>query len=142
MDNETVEPKSLVGSHRLSGVDEINRVYERYGEFRDCQCINFVLDGVTYTAIENPDDGYRSSLDKIIISEDGVINTFEPIDVLVSYNESGRASYSSQSNIIEFRDIVNGKIVMSIGTDNTDDYYPVFIAEWMPENLSVNGDKQ
>lgn len=142
MDNlNLVELKSLVGKHVLSGVDEVNRKMEIYeGEFEDCQCINFVLDGITYTAIEDPSDGYRSALDSLIRSDDKVSNNFTPIEVTVSYVETSD-EHSGVCDILEFRDTKNGKLVLEIGTDNVDDYYPVFVGSFIPENLSINEGK-
>jgi len=134
---EFVKLESLVGKHLLSGVDEINRQFEHWGSMEDCQCINFVLDGITYTAIEDPDDGYRSTMEGIIKSDDVVSNTFKPIEVIVSYRI--KDSDNNECDILDFFDAKNGKQIMEIGTDNSDDYYPSFVANWTPENLSVNG---
>ena len=135
-----LDMQTLVGKHLLSGVDESALKVEQYGgRFENCQCINFVLDGITYTAIEDPDDGYRSSLDKIIVSGTKVTNTFEPVEVLVSYRDKTEGIYKGSCEILDFTDTKNGKRVMEIGTDDSDDYYPSFVANWSPENLSVNG---
>jgi len=75
MNEQTIELKSLLGAHELSGVDMINRQVEYYGSMEDCNVINFVLDGKTYTAIEDYNDGYRSAMEKIYVSEERVINS-------------------------------------------------------------------
>lgn len=136
----TIEMKSLAGKHLLSGVDEENRKIEHYGGLEDCQCINFVLDGVTYTAIEDSSDGYRSTLDGIMVSQEKVKNDFLPVEVLVVYREKGDSEWSTNNDceILDFFDTKNGKKIMEIGTDNSDDYYPSFVANWQPENLSIN----
>jgi len=137
--NMKIEMESLVGKHLLSGVDESKMSVNTYGDiFEDCQCINFVLDGVTYTAIEDPDDGYRSQMDKIVVGDTKVTNVFAPVEVLVSYRDKTEGSYPGECEILDFTDTKNGKRVMEIGTDNCDDYYPCFVASWMPENLSIN----
>jgi hypothetical protein len=136
--NETVVMESLVGKHVLTGVDEINRKIEDYSRsLQDCQCINFILDGITYTAIENPDDGYRSMLDKIIVSDESITNIFNPVRVVVSVITKSK-EYDNECEILDFVDMVNGKTIMEIGTYNSDDYYPSFVANWIPENMSVN----
>lgn len=137
MEEKLVEMESLVGKHTLSGVDEVLRkIEDGWHGFEDCQCINFVLDGKTYTAIEDPSDGYRSALEKIIESDEKVDNIFDPIDVVVTLREKSR--YGDYCEILDFIDIKNGKCVLEIGTDNTDDYYPSFVACWIPENMSIN----
>jgi len=40
--------------------------------------------------------------------------------------------------IIELADVITKKNVLIIGTNHTDEYYPFFVAQWHPENLSVN----
>jgi hypothetical protein len=140
-DEKEVDMQSLVGKHLLSGVDESELSVEQYsGHFENCQCINFILDGITYTAIENPEDGYRSCLDNILITETKVTNKFAPVEVLVSYLDKQKNEYYSEDcDLLEFVDTKNGKLVLQIGTGNTNDYYPYFVASWTPENLSVNG---
>jgi len=139
MDN-SIDMKSLVGKHVLTGVDEENRKIEHWGDLEDCQCINFVLDGITYTAIEDPDDGYRSSLDGIIVSLDKVRNNFPPVEVIVSYRTKGESDWDdgNECDILDVVDVKSGKRVLEIGTDNTDDYYPCFVANFTPENFYYN----
>lgn len=133
----SVDMESLVGKHFLTGVDESRQNIEKWSGFEDCQCINFTLDGITYTAIEDPEDGYRSCLDAIIISGIKLSNIFEPIEVLVSYRTISR-EYGNGCEILDFFDVKNGERILEIGTDNTKDYYPCFVASWIPENLSIN----
>lgn len=137
-DETEIDMQSLVGKHLLSGVDESQLEITRWTNVENCQCINFILDGITYTAIEDPSDGYRSMMEKIIISETKVTNTFAPVEVLVSYRDKTEGSYKGDCEILDFTDTKNGKRVMEIGTDDSDDYYPSFVANWTPENLSVN----
>ena len=47
----------------------------------------------------------------------------------------------SVNNTIQFVDVITEKIVLEVGTDNTDDYYPYCVMYWTPENLSINIDK-
>ena len=136
-----VEISSLVGKHVLSGVDMINRQMKQWhGDFEDCQCINFVLDGITYTAIEDPSDGYRSQLKEIIKSDEKMENNFRAVEVVISLIEKRErwAGYGVDCEILQFIDTANGKVILEVGTDNTDDYYPSFVSDWMPEKLSIN----
>lgn len=67
--NDSIEFDALVGEHMLDAVDFATEKIQSYGDrFEDAQCMRFRLDGVVYCAIENPDDGYRSCLDKIIMA--------------------------------------------------------------------------
>ena len=133
--NKQKELKNLIGEHLLSGVDTYSKKiavesYYNFGE--DCNCISFVLDSVTYTAIENPSDGYRSSMKKLEIDNVVVKNTFPPIKVV------GRMKPNDDygvNDVLEFINLENGKTVLEVGTSNVEDYYPYFVANFYPENL-------
>lgn len=138
-DSIEIELKNLIGRHKLSGVEISNKnIKSGYDdEYEDCQCISFVIDGKTCTAIEDPEDGYRSSMKEIRVNLVPLKNTFEPVDVICSYKET---EDGNDCEILEIRDIKSNKVVLEVGTDNTDDYYPSFICCWMPGNLSINKD--
>lgn len=130
-----IELESLVGEHELSGVD-MTKLAEK-GEWNDdyaSVCV-FVLDGRTYTATEDPDDGYRSCM-RSLVEGGEVMNRFPPQRVLCSMRTEG--AYGSKDETLVMRDAVTGKEVLEIGTDNTDDYYPSFVANFRPENMACN----
>lgn len=130
-----MELQDLVGLHKLTGIDFDVKSIEKYGELENCQCVNFVLDGKTYTATEDSNDGYRSTMAEIKISGFKVSNKFKAVKVLGMMRNQ---TWDRKCDIIDFADCVNGKIILSIGTDNTDDYYPSFVSDWSPDNLAVN----
>lgn len=123
--------QSLVGAHILTGVDfeENPFVVEDYPSTEDSTWVNFILDGKTYTAVEDPDDGYRSRMDRISTSNKKVVNTFKPVKVI------GTMGRNYESEIISFYSRVTGELILRIGTDMNDDYYPYFIGEFIPENI-------
>lgn len=130
--NEAIELESLVGLHELSGVsfDTIPPEQPLGSSYGDANRCTFIIDGVAYQAIEDPDDGYRSSLDCLLkCSAADVTNTFTPIKVL-------GAMRGGNADVIDFADVRNGKVILSVGTENTDDYYPWFEATWTPENIA------
>lgn len=132
-----VELDSLVGEHVLDAVDTFMERVNIYGShYEDAEAIRFRLDGVTYTAIENPDDGYRSSMEKLFVSNDQPMkNVFPPIRVLAK--KKANDSYSN-NDTLELIDIKTGKVVLEVGTDNVDDYYPCFVSSFRPENMATN----
>jgi len=131
-----MELSDLVGLHELSGVDFATETLLQYGtHYEDCQLVNFVLDGKTYTAVEDPNDGYRSSMAEIKVTDFKVANTFEPVQV-VGMMRVGR--FQGDYDVLDLVDVKTGKIVLSVGTDHTDDYYPTFVSDWQPENLVLN----
>ena len=135
---EKIELESLIGLHELSGCDfDTAHIPDDY--YKYCNVINFVLDGITYTAIENPDDGYRSSLDQVLATDKPVKNTFPPVQVLCRMRIESK--YWTD-NILEIIDVVNGKVVLEVGTENVNDYYPTFVSDFIPENLHLNPTKR
>lgn len=132
---KTLDLDALVGEHTLDGVDRSSEKVKTWGEnFEDVEVFRFRLDGVVYTAVENPDDGYRSSMDKIFAEQCAINNSFPPIRVLARK----KANDGCVNDTLELIDIVTGKVVVEVGTDNTDDYYPYFVSGFHPENMATN----
>ncbi len=42
------------------------------------------------------------------------------------------------NDVIQFYDFITDKLVLEIGTENYDDWYPTCIMNWYPENLFCN----
>jgi len=59
-------------------------------------------------------------------------NVFKRVKVLAILHAGENA------DILELKDIETGKIVLEVGTDRSDDYYPSFVAYFMPENMVLN----
>ena len=130
--------KTLVGKHILSGVDtetESIKVYD-HSDYEDSQVIRFCLDDVVYTAVEDPSDGYRSSLVYCIKDHKEIKNKIKGVEVFGVY--MSRSAYGDSSDIIQFYDTTTNEVVLTVGTDHSDDYYPSFIGYWNPVNLSIN----
>lgn len=127
MTDSTIEIEALIGSHTLDGVDQ---GVEGFGS---ASAISFRLDGVVYTAVEDEDDGYRSSLDRLIVQDDdhAIKNTFPAVQVVARIQRGS-------PEVLEVIDSTTGKTVLEIGTDNCDDYYPSFRGSFWPENMAIN----
>ncbi len=126
--------EQFVGLRELSGVsfDDIAPNSPLGSSYEDASRVTFVLDGEAFQAIEDPDDGYRSSLGHLLRCDIAdVKNQFDPIQVL-------GAMRGNSDDVIDFKDVRNGKTILSIGTENTDDYYPSFVANWSPENIALS----
>lgn len=131
-----VDLLDLLGEHTLDGVDlYVEAIRDYGGELQDAEAIRFRLDGVAYTAIEDPSDGYRSSLGQLFIGGE-VNNSFSPVRVLVMKKPNNKCE--DENDTLLFVDLVTGKIVLEVRTDNVDDYYPTFISAFFPENMSTN----
>jgi hypothetical protein len=126
----------LIGEHVLSGVDMSNKSILQYGStYENCEVVNFVLDSKTYSAIEDPSDGYRSAMSEIKVSDEPVSNMFEGQRVLAMMRKDDR---HEKNDVLELFDVQTGKIVLQVGTENTDDYYPYWVAVFNPENMAIN----
>lgn len=130
-----MELKDLVGKHLLSGV--------QFGKLENVECwkdesttVDFILNGKIISVIEDPSDGYRSSMRELIVNRTDVImsNTFSPIEVAGTF----RNSEYIKNDIIDFIDSITGKIVLSVGTANINGGYPYFVGDWHPENMCIN----
>ncbi len=126
--------EDLVGERVLDAVDYAP-LHDEDGKHEDSQSIRFRLDGKVYVAVEDPSDGYRSCMRDLYESTALMTNEFEPVRVVGRYVSSRDGD---RSDILELIDVVTGKIVLEVGTDNTDDYYPSFVANFTPENMTVN----
>ncbi len=135
--NKLVDLDSLLGGHMLDAVDMFTEsVKESYGDyFKDCEHIRFRLNGTIYTAIEDPSDGYRSCMESLIVTPDVEMkNVFPAIQVVGHKKANGYGT----NDTLELIDAVTGKVVLEVGTDNSDDYYPSFVAAFFPQNMATN----
>ena len=131
--NKKMELKDLIGRHMLDAVDFDSEKIRMWGDvYEDCEVMRFRLDGKVYTAIEDPEDGYRSSMSELTVSDDLMKNSFAPVEVL------GRVKGSNgDDDILELLNVTTGKVIIEVGTDYSDDYYPSpsFVANFQPENI-------
>ena len=129
----------LVGIHILTAVSmDPPALVKMFAP--DANVLNFELDGVAYTAVEDPDDGYRSMMGALIYDTTPLRPGFQPFQVFC-YTESATRKEDS-ADILTMRDVITGKIVLQIGTDRDDSYYPMFVARWIPENMAVNQERR
>ncbi len=131
MESKSVALESLVGEHVLMGVD--SEQIRPDGAYEDATALRFVLDGLIYVVTEDPSDGYRSCLGSVeIVEGPPVKNMFPPCRVLASM------ATGSSDEVLELRDVTTGKVVLQVGTDNSDNYYPSFVGNFTPEHMAVN----
>lgn len=126
--------EDIKGVHSLSGVDYVAR-----GKIFDGIAIRFCIDGVTYVARENPDDGYRSYMEELEISGEPCRNTFPAENV---FCEKEPESSGESKDILVIENINTRKEILRVGTDYTEDYYPYCVMEYHPENLQCNMDRR
>lgn len=133
-ENHPVKLSSLTGRHKLSGV-ELGVMHDMSIN-EDRNYVKFTLDNVHYLAVENPDDGYRSYCEDLIVTEQPPLFSFDPQDMHCSMKESLPGCFGN--DILVMRDACNGEVVLEIGTDAVDDWYPCCYFHYKPENMSCN----
>ena len=127
--------KDLCGTHIFSGVELGKTEYESFGYVEQTNYVKFTLDGTHYYAIENPSDGYRSYMEEMQISENSPEIKIPFVEVLCRMRDS---NIYETNEVLDFIDLKNGKKIFSVGTANTDDYYPYVVFEYHPENIHYN----
>ena len=119
------------GWHELSGFCDTTTKPEEYSD-EEVNALIVRIDGMDYICFEDPGDGYRSH-SEIMPSEQECTNTFPPQRIYVKYYERhddiGMEIYNPDFGLI-----------LLIGTDHADDYYPVARWEWHPETCPSTTD--
>lgn len=132
--------KDLCGKHIFSGCELT--VHGNNNDFRfidTCHVCLFTLDEVTYVAVEDPDDGYRSYCNDLEISEVKPKYSFPGVEVECSMkNDTGECGWIEKNDILVIRDLGTGKVILEVGTANINDYYPYCHFEYHPENMKCN----
>ncbi len=127
-----MELKDLAGKHVLEGVDIV--VHYLNGEKANSMIL--LLGGVCYAFVEDPEDGYRSCLDRVeVLHDHKMVNTFVPHLVNVTHIDD------DCKDALVIKDILSDSIVIEVGTWMHDEYYPTFVSSWEPKNLAVNKGK-
>lgn len=115
------------GWHELSGFCDC---VVKQGYRGDINGLIVRLDGKNYRCYKDSDDGYRSH-SEFEETEQECTNTFPPQRVMViRYDRASDAGIKIYNPDFE--------LILLVGTDDYDDYYPMAVWEWHPENLPIN----
>ena len=125
-----VDMNIFLGKHYLSGVEYTTVEEDENGYKCQYEAFKFCLDGTSYIVSKDPCDGYRSRCREIIVSKTPCSAYFSPLEVVGLYEDG--------EEVIKFVDAMTGKTVARFGTENSTDYYPYCVMEWIPENMSSN----
>ena len=128
MENKPLRLQDLVGVHVLTAVDINGETDHRLPNN-----VVFTLDKKTYLAVEDPSDGYRSSMDYIALTDTRPENRFKGVKVLARINEYDE--YGNKSELLDVINLETGMLILRIGTSRVNDYYPSWVAEFSKENL-------
>lgn len=130
--------KELIGEHSLSAVDMATEERTDYwGDKEQINIMRFVLDDVTYKAYEGPSDGWRSTLRELVVTDEKITNNFEP-QIVCGKMRADDGEWHTKNNVLDLYDSITNEVVLSVGTANTDDWYPMCIMSWHPQNLASN----
>ncbi len=123
------------GRHILSGIDDYAKQLGDYEE--DSEAIVLQIDDINYGFYVDPSDGYRSYSEVEELPNFKCQHTFPPQFVDLEIETIPRG-YDDYDYILKFKDAINGKIVLEVGTEFVTDYYPCAVFKWFPENLEIN----
>lgn len=128
----------LLGYHVLTGCDHI----PNYSEDGDdiATAIAFEIDGVKLVAVEDPSDGYRSSLEHLILYDGEIVNKFPPCHVSGLW-EARRPGADDDPEVICLKDVYTQQPVLEVGTSRNDSYYPCFVARFDPTAMLCNEER-
>ena len=135
-----MELKDLCGRGKFSGCEmKTEMIEDYYGTPEETNVCLFTLNGVTYKAVENLDDGYRSYCNELEISDEKPCFTFPEIEVVCEMMpDTTYGSGYEENDVLVIKDAESDMVVLEVGTRNVDDYYPVAHFEYHPENMSCN----
>lgn len=83
----------------------------------------FRLGQIVFEVTENESDGYRSSMEELVIKSLGLKKPSTKLDTVTLIVEN---------YIYSLKSVLDNHIWLRFGTDNTDSYYPSFVFDWTP----------
>jgi hypothetical protein len=104
----------------------------------------FKLDDTVWEAIEDPNDGYRSSLGSVQVTEsqDNLIFSSVPLATVKIVSYKGPMGKDNdydyvwrEKDVYQLVDVVDGHIWLEFGTEDIDDYYPGFSFHYQPKAI-------
>lgn len=128
----------LVGETTLSGIDrfiEDRKTSEWSDALESVEVVRLILGGKVVEFSENPSDGYRSYHNGPEAVAATVTNTFPPVTVVCEHITEGRNEWHDGSDILRISNASTGAVILDVGTDNVDDYYPVFVSDFSAEAI-------
>lgn len=126
-----LELSDLVGPHTLDACarTDVTHPFDPHSSG-----IAWSMDGKVYMAFEDVNDGYRSECAPIFVAEGGFYEFCSPeyLNRQVVGKCVTKDEYGSEDDILELVDVETGHVWLRVGTEDIDDYYPAFVAEWHP----------
>lgn len=101
------------------------------------EAFSFCVDGKTYTAFEDPDDGYRSALGFMAARDGNWCDcVFEPCALIATFSDGEGDSpllppndpEAARAFLMQLHDPSSMAIALQVGTSHAEDWYPCFVA--------------
>lgn len=128
------------GKYLLSGVDEYQTTNDFYENING---VVLILNGEKYIMAEDQSDGYRSY--GILVKDENVecLNTFPPQEIVIESKVTKITEHfdSISNEMMTIKNPFTNEIIIELGTENMDDYYPMGVFHYHPENLPINKNK-
>ena len=124
------------GKHEFSGIESF-QYQDKYDNTHDGYYI--IIDNNVYVFEIDHDDGWRSYGNLYIpenVSVNNIKNRFLAQEVIITQHH--REHTDSNKEFYTITDVETGKVILEIGTDYTDSYYPMAICHYYPENMAIN----
>lgn len=135
-------------SHDFAGLE--SKDFEACGAVFDSDAcgLSFCVNGRTFTAVEDGNDGYRSAMGGLFEREGNHCkNAFSPIPLALRLRESADDIGQEPSDLAvseareaDMADLVcpeTQRDILCVGTDYSEDYYPTFINHFSAEELTL-----
>ena len=120
------------GWHELSGFCDC-LIQINHSQYEDTNALIIQIDGKNYLCYEDPDDGWRS-YSEFYETDKECTNTFPPQRVIVKNYDDG-----NNCGIKIFNQ--DSELILHAGTEDFNDWYPLAVWEWHPENLPINNNR-
>jgi hypothetical protein len=136
----------LVGTHVIDGVGEFVVSTPDDPCSSDARVFLLRLDGHVHAFREDANDGYRSMLRVVeVLADDHAdvrrVVSFAPRPCRFD-KRAQRLEADRTDDVLVVTDDATGSVLLEIGTENTDDYYPSFISHWTPIKMGPPADVQ
>lgn len=122
------------GTHFLSGVERVT-VQTEWGDMANG--LRFTIDGKSYECYEDKEDGYRST-GHILETDKQCKYNFPPQPVNIEWFDECDEYTSYKTWYLVMKDPSTDLVVLRVGTSDYNDYYPMAILDFTPENMKIN----
>ena len=145
-DDPIHDPKSKAWLYRKAMEIDPNNLRTREYDFHGAQSNCFKIDSMVLECLENPDDGYRSHMDMLIIHPEQQMSGFFDTPIArvrfevfakdeMSVTAFVQPSWGDYDEVEGWKvvDINDGHTWLELGTKNYKDYYPMFWFYYNPK---------